>query len=473
MTKEALAERRFSMADQIAFANMCGDWNPMHMSEIAARRTLAGSPVVHGIHAMLWALDRIAESTSLAGVVSVAARFDKFLLLDRDVQLRISKKSPELVKAELVQSGQSATQLTFKFGGRAPITRTLSVATQPWTLTREPHTPSADTMAECSGWMVAPSGSVSVRRAFPALVAAFGEARVVDIALTSTLVGMICPGLHSIYSEISIAVGDADRPLSGLAWRTRELDPRFGMVRMQVEGAGMGANITAFIRPAPIEQPGMASISDVHAMEFSNRRALIVGGSRGLGAATAMLLAKGGAEVVLTYSRGRSDAERIVSEIRDDASAGKAIALKFDATQDAEAQLGGVPPDLTHLYYFATPQIFAQRKEFSLEAFEEFQRFYVVGFNRLCVWLGHRQKTAGVIIFNPSSSALNSRPKGMTEYTMAKASGEILAQDLSKTLGFKLVMPRLPRILTDQTNSLISVEAANAVDTMLPFLRAD
>src|SRR5271163_3454397 len=49
----------FTVTDQARFAALTGDFNPMHMDPIAARRTPAGAPVVHGIHTLLWLLDNI------------------------------------------------------------------------------------------------------------------------------------------------------------------------------------------------------------------------------------------------------------------------------------------------------------------------------------------------------------------------------------------------------------------------------
>ncbi|MEI7959185.1 MAG: MaoC family dehydratase, partial [Verrucomicrobiota bacterium] len=52
-----LAERDFTLADQSGFAALSGDFNPLHMDELAARRTVFGTPVVHGVHLVLWALE--------------------------------------------------------------------------------------------------------------------------------------------------------------------------------------------------------------------------------------------------------------------------------------------------------------------------------------------------------------------------------------------------------------------------------
>ena len=58
--RRQVATRRFGMADQLSFAALSGDYNPMHVDALAARRTQAGAPVVHGMHAVLWALDALA-----------------------------------------------------------------------------------------------------------------------------------------------------------------------------------------------------------------------------------------------------------------------------------------------------------------------------------------------------------------------------------------------------------------------------
>jgi 3-oxoacyl-[acyl-carrier protein] reductase len=72
--------------------------------------------------------------------------------------------------------------------------------------------------------------------------------------------------------------------------------------------------------------------------DLTGKVALVTGGSRGIGRATAIALAKQGAHVVVNYVKGEEEARRVVSEI--EAAGGKAEALGFDvanmqATEDA------------------------------------------------------------------------------------------------------------------------------------------
>jgi 3-oxoacyl-[acyl-carrier protein] reductase len=58
---------------------------------------------------------------------------------------------------------------------------------------------------------------------------------------------------------------------------------------------------------------------------LADKNALVTGGSRGIGAAVAKLLAQRGATVAITYSRSAGRAEEILREI--EAAGGKAFSL--------------------------------------------------------------------------------------------------------------------------------------------------
>src|ERR1700741_3158247 len=68
--------------------------------------------------------------------------------------------------------------------------------------------------------------------------------------------------------------------------------------------------------------------------KLEQKNALVTGGSRGIGAAIAKRLARDGAKVAITYSKGADAAASVVKEIEGDG--GKAIAIQADAA-DAEA----------------------------------------------------------------------------------------------------------------------------------------
>ena len=75
---------------------------------------------------------------------------------------------------------------------------------------------------------------------------------------------------------------------------------------------------------------------DGFAIDLSPRTALITGGSRGIGRATADLLARAGARVAINYLRDEAAANAAVREIR--AAGGEAMALAGDVSQPEQAR---------------------------------------------------------------------------------------------------------------------------------------
>lgn len=64
-------------------------------------------------------------------------------------------------------------------------------------------------------------------------------------------------------------------------------------------------------------------------MKFSNKIALITGGSRGLGKNTALRLAGYGADSIITYHSHKEEADSVVAEI--EAQNQRTVALQLDA----------------------------------------------------------------------------------------------------------------------------------------------
>jgi 3-oxoacyl-[acyl-carrier protein] reductase len=82
---------------------------------------------------------------------------------------------------------------------------------------------------------------------------------------------------------------------------------------------------------------------------LAGRNALVTGGSRGIGAATALLFAESGTNVAIGYRSRKEDAEAVVRGVRDLGVKGVAIAADISRAesaerlvQDAEKQLGGL-----------------------------------------------------------------------------------------------------------------------------------
>ena len=135
---------------------------------------------------------------------------------------------------------------------------------------------------------------------------------------------------------------------------------------------------------------------------------MIVGGSRGLGAITAKMIAAGGGRVIVTYARGREDAECLSAEIQDAVGPSVSSVLPLDAMQPIGPQVTSLNRIVSHLYYLATPQIFVQKSEVFLPSlFLRFSRVYVEAFYETCMTL----MNGTLSVFYPSSSMSSSDRK--------------------------------------------------------------
>jgi acyl dehydratase len=472
--RERVAARLFDAQDQTRFATLTGDRNPMHVDALYARRTQAGAPVVHGMHALLWSLEELAMAGLLDEPISrCTARFNHFVYVGDEATLRVVRCSETRLRAEIVSAGITAATLDIAFGDSAPARPSRNGTPIPSLV--EPLERDLAAVAACAGWITTEGDGTA--KAFPHICARIGARRVAAIAKLSYLVGMVCPGLHSIFSECALSFIDETRNRdtadgtrrSGISFRVENVDERVRLANIAVGGNGIAGTLMAFLRQPPVAQRTLAEISRlVRPFEFAGSTALVVGGSRGLGAATARILAAGGARVAITYAVGVADARELASEIGFEGCA----VMQYDARDEAGPQLEALPWPIDQLYYFATKQIYRPKTGlFAADRFAEFCAVYVSGFERICAALRPGREDA-LRAFYPSSIFVEDRPRDMTEYAMAKAAGEILCADMNRfDSTVNVLVRRLPRVLTDQTATVMPVDGFDALDIMLPIVR--
>lgn len=461
--------KRYSMNEsaQRQFAKLSGDWNPVHMDRVQARRTRAGRPIVHGMRSVLSILETVAQSSkSLCDVSKIAAVFSAPIYVGDTVEVR-SEETDHHVHAQAHAGGVAAADLRIECGvtrirkksisgmttDDAMICRALSIAD----------------IAGSAGTVYPARRLVDVTRRYPNASRWLGSAAAMGLVCISRLVGMECPGRDSILSGFTVSVSD-DLFEPALSYRVVNLNRQFRAVKLEVAGFGLRGYVEALATNPPTPQASMSELSAVvRHDEFAGQRALIVGGSRGLGELTAKIIASGGGLPVFTYALGKGDAERVAMEIRE--GGGQCEVLHYDVLSSAASQLRGLARPVATVYYYATPSIFERRgTEYDRLSFERFARFYVRGFEDLCLGLHKRQKS--FTAFYPSSIAVKDNPPGLAEYREAKAAGEALCATLAHSLdSVRIVFERLPRLLTDQTAATIPTTFANTIETILPIVR--
>lgn len=113
-----LTDHTFATDDQEAFARLSGDYNPLHVDNVVARRQLFGEVVVHGVHTLLWAVEQWVRISN-AEVVrfeNLRAIFRRPVKLNQSVKYRIAKNDLTEIELEVTADDEVATWIRFKIG---------------------------------------------------------------------------------------------------------------------------------------------------------------------------------------------------------------------------------------------------------------------------------------------------------------------------------------------------------------------
>ncbi len=469
-----LGSKIFTPADQAFFAAASGDCNPMHMDPVAARRLLSGRQVVHGIHTLLSALD-LWHSESGVASASVQCEFSNPVNVGDTVLF--TRQDENRLASTIVASvdGLPCTQVVIDAFEPSHTTADAAGDHVAVALRLGPlDTPLDEPPATQAGRSFVLNGcnAPQLAQRFPHAAAALGPQRVAAIAALSQCVGMVCPGLHSVFSSVRFRLGEPADVGAELTFVVKKYDARFRLFIIGFEGCIRG-EIRAFLRPPPQAQASMPeAAAQVRAGEFKHTRSLVLGGSRGLGETVAKILAAGHGDVIVSHASGAADAQRVADEINAFGTV-RCTTLKLDLTCDAFDALGIDAGSLDAVYFFATPRIFRKKTGlFDHRLFDEFIAFYVTRFTELCLWLENRGQGRRIKVYLPSTVFISNRPKGMTEYAMAKAAAEVLAEDLNRSLkNVCVVCSRLPRMATDQTASIMALATESNLNLLLPVVR--
>lgn len=173
--------------------------------------------------------------------------------------------------------------------------------------------------------------------------------------------------------------------------------------------------------------------------DLNGKAALVTGGSRGIGAATARRLAADGAQVALTYAKSREPAEALVGEI--EAAGGRALAVQADAADPAS---GARAVEATVQAFGRLDILVANAGVFELspitapDALEAFDRTFAVnvrGVVAVTAAAAQRLPDGGRVVVIGSVNADRTPFPGAAAYGASKAAVAALVRGWARDLG--------------------------------------
>jgi len=176
--------------------------------------------------------------------------------------------------------------------------------------------------------------------------------------------------------------------------------------------------------------------------KLDGKVAVVTGASKGIGASIAKHLAAEGAAVVVNYHSGKSDADRVVTEITH--AGGRAVALQANLSQKAEidrlfAETRNAFGRLDILVNNAGIYEFTPLENVTEEHFHKQFNLNVLGLMLASQKAAEYFDSAGGSIINIGSVAGTNPQPGASVYSATKAAVDAVTKSLSKELGARKI----------------------------------
>ena len=458
----------YLIEDQLRFAQLSGDFNPIHIDHVTSRRELFGEIVVHGIHLVLEALNLVVEYSAKDEPIclhSVKVKFFNPAFISKLLKFTINNSQHYLKVEVRDQKGLLLAEMAIEVGLIPVTVDNKFIALESFDATiADNH--SLYSISSISGDCKLYLNEALFNALFPCLLKRGSGVQLAELLAMTRIVGMKCPGLQSLFSGIDLKF-EQNRKESVL-YQVKKVIEKFSIITLQVEGPSLYGELLTLFRPLKSQQPSIEEVAvQITSGCFRNLKALIVGGSRGIGETTAKLIAAGGGTPIITYHTGKEDAETICKEIRKDGFSCTCVHMSIDNLEESLDILSEA--NVNAIFYYPSPKILGSNV-FDKELFRKFCYYYVEQFSALIKEVKSRS-TGKVVVFYPSTVYIDEKTPGLTEYIMAKGAGEYLCETLNKELkDINIYIERLPRLQTDQTLNMQNYPAQSVSEVMFPIL---
>lgn len=427
------------------FSDLSGDYNPIHIDPIFARRGPFGTSLVHGIHILMLGLDEWASHMKVDfQFTALKAKFSDIVPTNAEVSYSFEEKKNAIL-LNVMCNGKKVQKCRFSYelasDKSSPVISDHKFKLEP------AEAKSFEQLLEVSGKTELCLQGQNTQTLFPHLHK-YANLQLLAILTASTkIVGMKCPGLNSIYTglDLKFTPTEEDRFLS---YKVSLSDDRFKVLNISIENNNVSGVLNTLYRPAPKQQASFRNIKKLVAEpKFTRRTAFIVGGSRGIGEVLAKLYAAHGGQVILTYHHGAEEAEQICQEIGSD----KCFAFAYDVAQPPKERPHSLCENMSDIDIFltASPKILNGLPN---ERYDLYKSYYVDALETvLATTQSWWQEGLNIRVFNPSTTYIDENPDGFSDYVRAKEEGEqMLSKIMVTSENVTGKSYRLPRMKTDQ-----------------------
>jgi len=480
----------FTHDDVELFSKASHDRNPLHLSEEYGRRTAFGERVVFGGLAALACLGRLSPRRS-ASLSRLSCEFASPVMMDVDYQVDITEddhaasivlRDGRRVVARMSVTFQDSRHVAFASAGDASypaqsISRSFAELSAGFSVAGRwaPDMPSFQRLRD--RYDLHDRGGDNQQQA--------------TLLWASYLVGMEIPGERALFSRFTVTFDSGETRHANAFEYTATVtsaNPHFRLVTVSATLrcdtiAFASAEIAAFVRE-DVPTASREELDDLcpSSAVLHGRVGLVIGASRGLGAAIAQGLALQGCTVVANYARSAREAEALNDVLRD--APGTVVLERGDATdvrwcaglRDRIMEKYG---RLDYLITSASPPLLPLwvEGEAVSRIVDHVRESLKLVLSPLATCLDALAKSGGTHVL-VSSSVVTKPVATWPHYVSAKCALEGLVSAASAEYpAVKFVVMRPPRLRTDLTNTPLSrqgaLPAAVAANQLIVALVAD
>ncbi|WP_410604688.1 bifunctional acetaldehyde-CoA/alcohol dehydrogenase [Amycolatopsis sp. lyj-90] len=444
---------RISWEDVAEFAEASGDVNPLHVDRRYARRTSFGAPVSHGALVVLHALGALPSRATPLPIVRLSARFHGAVFLDERYEVTVHLRSDTEIRLQVTGARQSMVDIVLELDPAGEFLSPAMIEGNRRTSAAERTLGDLDVGAFGVGYHVDPVSYQDTLRRSGAELTGITSAHAAMLGWASYAAGMEVPGTQSLISAMTVDLRNTD-PGDSPSIEIRRLETRYRLIDFVAHLPGYGQ---ACVKTVVRDRPRESRLEQVRALvagadSLAGQVAVVVGGSRGLGASLVQALAILEAEVYLTFSQSQEEAERIKAELGPDGDRVRLIrcdAADPQANERLRAQLAEQHARVDILVLNAFP---AFQPSPSDENATAAAMAYVEGaLATVAVPLGCfgpvLEKGQGSVLL-VSSAAVDNPPPGWDHYVAAKKRAESLLAGIVRERPLAGLVARPPRLCT-------------------------
>lgn len=298
-----------------------------------------------------------------------------------------------------------------------------------------------------------------ITKSYPYLSKDLNYKIISSLIMMSTSVGMYWPGKNSLFVGFNIFLKNIKK--KNIYLKILKTDNRTGYSIVNYKSYNCIGKIFTFFTQERAQQPSLTYLSKKIPKEtLIKHKALIVGGSRGLGELTAKIIATSGGKVTITYNNNQALAKNLLNKFK---KRGLKLNLKkFKINSNGNFNHKSLKNNNYNcLYYFATPIIYRQKNiKFDKKIFNNFNNIYCKALVKIIKVL----KIKDLIIFYPSTVYNFKNNKNFSEYILAKRNGVKKLKIMEKKYKIISIIKNLPPFKTDQNNTIFSQNISHGTD---------